>query len=60
MVSFPSWELFEPQSIEYKDSVFTPGTRKCMQSTTDPPTGVPVLSIEASASMGWEKVRALP
>jgi len=27
VVSFPSWELFEEQIQEYKDSVFTPGTK---------------------------------
>jgi transketolase len=41
VVSFPCWELFEEQSQEYKDSVFTPG--------------VPVLSVEASSVFGWER-----
>eukprot|EP01147_Barroeca_monosierra_P007368 gene7368-7689_t len=41
LVSFPCWELFEQQSQEYKESVFTPG--------------VPVLSIEALTTQGWEK-----
>ena len=27
VVSFPSWELFEEQSDEYKKSVFTPGMK---------------------------------
>jgi transketolase len=41
VVSFPSWELFEQQSQEYKESVFT--------------QGVPVLSIEAGTIMGWSR-----
>lgn len=41
VVSFPSWELFDQQSLEYKESVFTPG--------------VPVLSVEAASVFGWEK-----
>ena len=41
VVSFPSFELFERQSLEYKKSVF--------------PENVPVLSIEASSTFGWEK-----
>eukprot|EP01102_Stenamoeba_stenopodia_P003664 TRINITY_DN13821_c0_g1_i1.p1 TRINITY_DN13821_c0_g1~~TRINITY_DN13821_c0_g1_i1.p1 ORF type:complete len:673 (+),score=178.58 TRINITY_DN13821_c0_g1_i1:91-2109(+) len=41
VVSMPSWELFEDQSLEYKESVFTPG--------------VPVLSVEAGTVLGWEK-----
>jgi len=41
VVSFPCFELFEEQSIEYKRSVFLPG--------------IPVLSIEAAAPFGWEK-----
>eukprot|EP00053_Salpingoeca_punica_P011020 m.98694 g.98694 ORF g.98694 m.98694 type:complete len:684 (+) comp15561_c0_seq1:98-2149(+) len=41
VVSFPSWELYNKQSAEYKESVF--------------PTGVPVLSIEAAAITGWER-----
>lgn len=41
VVSFPSWELFEEQSQEYKESVFTPG--------------VPVLSVEAGSTNGWAK-----
>jgi transketolase len=41
VVSFPSWELFEKQSQEYKESVFT--------------QGVPVLSIEAGTIMGWQR-----
>jgi transketolase len=41
VVSFPSWNLFEEQSEEYRTSVFPPG--------------VPVLSIEAGATLGWER-----
>ncbi|KAI9204947.1 Transketolase, thiamine diphosphate binding domain-containing protein [Polychytrium aggregatum] len=41
VVSFPSWELFEAQSQEYKDSVF--------------PEGIPVLSIEALSTFGWDR-----
>ncbi len=41
VVSMPSWELFERQSAEYKASVF--------------PTGVPVLSVEAGTTFGWER-----
>ena len=41
VVSMPCWELFDNQSLEYKKSVF--------------PVGVPVLSIEASSTMGWER-----
>jgi len=41
VVSFPCWELFEKQTEEYKLSVF--------------PEGVPVLSIEAGVTFGWQK-----
>ena len=41
MVSFPSWDLFEQQPKDYRASVF--------------PAGVPVLSIEAGATLGWER-----
>lgn len=41
VVSFPSWELFEEQSQEYKESVFI--------------QGVPVLSVEAGSVNGWAK-----
>jgi len=41
VVSFPSWELFNEQPVEYRASVF--------------PAGVPVLSIEASSVFGWER-----
>lgn len=41
LVSFPSFELFEKQPIDYKKSVF--------------PVGVPVLSVEASSTFGWSQ-----
>ena len=41
VVSFPSWDLFEAQSEEYRASVF--------------PAGVPVLSIEAGTTFGWDR-----
>ncbi len=41
VVSFPSWELFEEQTLEYRESVFLPG--------------VPVVSIEAGSVTGWQK-----
>ncbi|KAJ3017279.1 Transketolase [Thoreauomyces humboldtii] len=41
VVSMPCWELFEEQSLEYKESVF--------------PDGVPVISIEAMSTFGWTK-----
>lgn len=41
VVSFPCWELFEEQSQEYKESVFL--------------EGVPVLSIEAMSTFGWDR-----
>ncbi len=41
VVSMPSWAIFEEQSPEYKASIF--------------PDGLPKLSIEAGASMGWWK-----
>lgn len=41
VVSFPSWDLFELQSAEYKRQVF--------------PAGVPVLSVEAYSTYGWER-----
>ena len=42
VVSMPSWELFERQSKEYRDSVITPSVKKR-------------LVIEASIAMGWHK-----
>jgi transketolase len=41
VVSMPCQELFEQQPLEYKLSVFR--------------DGVPVLSVEASGTMGWER-----
>jgi transketolase len=41
VVSFPSWDLFAQQPEDYRGSVF--------------PAGVPVLSIEAGATLGWER-----
>lgn len=41
VVSFPSWEVFEGQSKEYKEGVF--------------PKALPVLSVEAGATFGWER-----
>ncbi|HVM62446.1 MAG TPA: transketolase [Verrucomicrobiae bacterium] len=42
VVSMPSWELFERQSREYRDSVFPPAVRKR-------------LSVEAGVTLGWQK-----
>jgi transketolase len=41
VVSFPSWDRFEAQPDEYRSSVF--------------PAGVPVLSIEAGSTFGWDR-----
>ncbi|KAJ2997991.1 Transketolase [Globomyces sp. JEL0801] len=41
VISMPSWELFEEQSDEYKQSVF--------------PRGIPVISAEAMTTFGWHK-----
>ncbi len=41
VVSFPSWELFEQQPEQYRHEIF--------------PAGVPVLSIEAGSTFGWER-----
>jgi len=41
VVSLPCWEWFEDQLAEYRASVF--------------PKGVPVLSVEAGATLGWER-----
>lgn len=41
VVSMPSWELFEKQKSDYKLSVF--------------PDGIPVLSLEAMSTFGWDK-----
>ena len=42
VVSFPSWELFEQQSQQYRDAVL-------------PPTLKNRIAIEAGITMGWEK-----
>jgi transketolase len=42
VVSMPSWELFEEQTQEYKDSVL-------------PPTVTTRLSVEAATAFGWAK-----
>ncbi|MGQ4871726.1 MAG: transketolase [Candidatus Thorarchaeota archaeon] len=42
VVSFPSWDLFEEQTQEYRDSVLPPRVRRR-------------LAVEAGVSMGWEK-----
>jgi transketolase len=42
LVSFPSWELFESQSQEYRDSVLLPDVKNR-------------LAVEAGVSQGWEK-----
>jgi transketolase len=41
VVSFPSWDLFAAQEAGYHESVL--------------PAGVPRLSVEAGASLGWER-----
>ena len=41
VVSFPCWERFETQPESYRASVFPPG--------------VPVLSVEAGVTFGWER-----
>ncbi len=42
VVSFPSWELFERQSQEYRDAVF-------------PPDVTARLAVEAGVSQGWKR-----
>ncbi len=42
IVSMPSWELFEAQSQEYKDSVLPPDIKAR-------------LAVEAGAKLGWER-----
>ena len=42
LVSFPSWELFESQSQDYRDSVLPPQMKKR-------------LAVEAGVSQGWHK-----
>jgi transketolase len=41
VVSFPSWDHFEQQPEDYRATVF--------------PAGVPVLSVEAGATFGWDR-----
>jgi len=41
-VSMPSWELFEAQSLEYRDIVL-------------PPTVAARLAVEAGVSQGWHR-----
>jgi transketolase len=41
VVSMPAWELFDEQSLEYRQSILIPG--------------VPILSVEASGVFGWTK-----
>ena len=45
VVSFPSWEIFEEQSAEYKASVLLPG--------------VPKLAVEAGSPIAWWKYAGL-
>jgi transketolase len=42
VVSMPSWELFEAQSMEYRDAVLPPGVQARV-------------SIEAGSPLGWER-----
>ena len=41
VVSMPSWELFESQTVDYKFTIF--------------PDGIPVLSVEAMSTFGWDR-----
>ena len=41
VVSMPSWDMFEAQSVAHKASVF--------------PAGVPVVSVEAASTFGWAR-----
>ena len=41
VVSLPSWDLFAEQGEDYRDRVLPPG--------------VPVLSVEAASTFGWER-----
>lgn len=41
VVSMPSWFLFDQQDAAYRESVF--------------PKGTPVVSVEAAATLGWQK-----
>ena len=42
VVSLPSWEIFDAQSVKYRDSVLPPGVKARV-------------SIEAATPMGWER-----
>jgi len=42
VVSFPSWELFEKQSTEYKNKVL-------------PPNVLARVAVEAGTSLGWKE-----
>ncbi len=42
VVSMPSWELFDAQSAEYRESVL-------------PRDGAPILAVEAGVTMGWHR-----
>lgn len=42
VVSMPSWEIFDAQDDEYKDSVLPPGVEERV-------------SVEAGVTMGWER-----
>jgi transketolase len=46
VVSMPSWELFEHQTQEYKDSVL-------------PPSVTARVSVEQAATLGWERYTGL-
>ena len=41
VISIPSWDQFEAQSVEYRQSVLTPT--------------IPVLSVEAASPLGWSR-----
>ncbi len=41
VVSLPSWERFDAQSAEYRESVL--------------PAGVPTVSVEAGVTTGWQR-----
>jgi transketolase len=42
VVSLPSWDLFDTQPVEYKNSILPPGVKVR-------------ISIEAAATLGWRK-----
>jgi transketolase len=41
VVSLPSWELFDAQTADYRESVL--------------PAGIPKVSVEAGRTIGWER-----